>query len=581
MRKTLLVIGLLQCSLACSSRTALAPPAKQSAEQQRDTSNPEGVVRAFFAAVDSHQWQRVEAMLTPTVVVDYSPLGGHQGEKSARELVSDWQAFLPGFEKTVHQPHRIATWVAGDRASATLDAIATHVLHSQTGEPHWTVYVGYDLEFVRESTDWKIARIALSLYETTGNSELAAAAIQRAKSAPSELEISSTARAAVDSYFRALEAQNLEALVSTMAPSIIQDMPLAPDGFPKQLSGIERVRELYATAIRFKQRYTRRSFATGDPNSVLVQFEGDVTTVQGKSYNNAYVNLFTTNDQGRITHIVEHFSPHILLSSWPGLQLPHYSVHAAGATVASGVVRQPTEFDSGGVKLVGHLFFPPEFDSSERYPAAVVTGSWTSVKEQMPDEYASQLAERGFIALTFDFTGFGESDGSPRQFEDSKRKIADISAAVDHLSRHVNVSPDSLIGLGVCASSGYMAHAAANDDRIKRLVLVAPWLHNPEIARSIYDVRPGGTDGLLEAARLAKAAFESSGEETFVLAASELDPLSAMYVPNNVFDYYLNPAKAAGPHYDNRFAVMLLAARCWGPSSGLKVRVLAVSRSRW
>ena len=41
----------------------------------------------------------------------------------------------------------------------------------------------------------------------------------------------------------------------------------------------------------------------------------------------------------------------------------------------------------------------------------------------------------------------------------------------------------------------------------------------------------------------------------YVLGASELDPLSAMYVPENAFDYYLDPAKAAGAKYDNRFAV--------------------------
>ena len=28
--------------------------------------------------------------------------------------------------------------------------------------------------------------------------------------------------------------------------------------------------------------------------------------------------------------------------------------------------------------------------------------------------------------------------------------------------------------------------------------------------------------------------------------------MSAMYVPGNIFDYYLNPAKGAGPGYDNR-----------------------------
>ena len=88
------------------------------------------------------------------------------------------------------------------------------------------------------------------------------------------------------------------------------------------------------------------------------------------------------------------------------------------------------------MNLKGHLFLPPDFKDTQKYPAAIVTGSWTSVKEQMPDEYASLLARDGFISLTFDFTGFGESEGQPRQVEDHKLKIADIKAAVDFLSSH-------------------------------------------------------------------------------------------------------------------------------------------------
>lgn len=177
------------------------------------------------------------------------------------------------------------------------------------------------------------------------------------------------------------------------------------------------------------------------------------------------------------------------------------------------------------------------------------------MKEQMPDEYASLLAQQGLLTLTFDFTGFGESEGQPRQVEDYRLKIADIRAAVDFLSQHAAVDITRLSGLGVCASSGYMAHATAQDARIKRLVLVAPWLHNPEIARSLYDQRPGGTDGLLASAQAAREQYANTGEMSYVLAASELDPLSAMYVPENAFDYYLDPAKAAGAQYDNRFAV--------------------------
>jgi len=44
------------------------------------------------------------------------------------------------------------------------------------------------------------------------------------------------------------------------------------------------------------------------------------------------------------------------------------------------------------------------------------------------------------------------------------------------------------------------------------------------------------------------------------MVASELHQNSAMYVPANAFDHYFNPAKAAGPHYDNRFAL-----NSWAP----------------
>ncbi|WP_293118153.1 alpha/beta hydrolase, partial [Moorena sp. SIO3E8] len=318
---------------------------------------------------------------------------------------------------------------------------------------------------------------------------------------------------------------------------------------------IEAMRAQYSGVMEYSQSYKRSYFGTADPNVVLVKFSGTITTGEGKPYNNSYVGTYTISEDGKIERFVEQFNPNILLNGWPGLQPETYSMHKAGASTDSGVKLQNITFDSEGVLLKGHLFLPPSFDAEKRYPAAIVTGSWTSVKEQMPDEYASILAKDGFITLTFDFTGFGESEGQPRQVEDYDLKIQDIKSAVTFLTNHENVNATEISGLGVCASSGYMAHATAQDSRINKLILVAPWLHNPEIAKSIYDMRPGGTEGLLKAAGDAKKKYAETGEMEYVLAASELDPLSAMYVPENAFDYYLNPAKAAGAVYDNRFAV--------------------------
>ncbi|MEO1437846.1 MAG: nuclear transport factor 2 family protein [Bacteroidota bacterium] len=510
------------------------------------------LIQHFFANVDQRDWSSVSAAFADTVYVDYTALDGKAGFQTPNDIVTGWKALLPGFDQTVHQIHNEAIWVAGNRATATLDAIATHVLD----QDHWTVFVGYDMEFIQQEDQWAIARIDLSLYQQIGNPDLLAKAMKNVQSSQLPQLINSKAsQETVERFFKALETNNLEALVSTWAPSVYQEMPLAPSSFPKRIDGLEALKNQYAGGIDYDQRYPRQILPTADPNTVLVKFEGQITTAEGRPYHNSYVSIFTTNASGQITAIVELFNPQILLDGWPGLQSEHFSVHAAGASTASGVSLKPVQFMSNGHRLQGHLFLPADFNNQEQYPTAIVTGSWTSVKEQMPDTYASRLAERGWITLTFDFRGFGESEGMPRQVENPQMKIEDIKAAVDFLSQHQNVDQAQLKGLGICASAGYMAHATALDTRITELLLIAPWLHDPTIARSIYDMRPGGTDGLLAAAEAAKNSYAENGEMPYVLAASELDPLSAMYVPENAFDYYLNPAKAAGTAYDNRFAV--------------------------
>lgn len=516
----------------------------------------EAQLKKMFAAVDERAWIEVSNTMADSVYTDYTALGGEAGFNTPEAIITNWKALLPGFSRTVHQVHNFAVWVAGERATATMDAIATHYLDVAEGDDYWTVFVGYDTEFIFEDGHWKLARIDLSLYDQVGNEnlpQLALANVNEGRIMP--LENNSEAIASAERFFSALEANDLSALLANMTEDAQQEMPLSPADFPKVLAGKPAIEHQYAGVMKYTQRYERTYLPTSDPHTVLVKFNGTVVTEAGKDYNNYYVNLFTTDDKGRISRIVEHFNPNILLESWTGLTPATYSVHAAGARRNGGVTLQEVTFFSGGVKLAGHLFLPPNFQEDKTYPAAIVTGSWTSVKEQMPDEYASLLAEKGFIALTFDFTGFGASEGQPRQVEDYQLKIADIQAAVDYLHRHDNVNTNEISGLGVCASAGYMAHATAQDQRIKQLVLVAPWLHNPAIAKTIYDLRPGGTEGLLAAARNAKERYAETGEMEYVLAASELDPLSAMYVPGNAFDYYLNPAKAAGKVYDNRFAV--------------------------
>ena len=107
-------------------------------------------------------------------------------------------------------------------------------------------------------------------------------------------------------------------------------------------------------------------------------------------------------------------------------------INLQNVAAVPGTQSRPVNFDSSGARLSGTLFTPEAPDGPR--PAVVVTGAWTTVKEQMAGTYARELAARGYVALAFDSTGWGESGGAPRYVEDPSVKTADIHAAAAFLT---------------------------------------------------------------------------------------------------------------------------------------------------
>lgn len=210
-------------------------------------------------------------------------------------------------------------------------------------------------------------------------------------------------------------------------------------------------------------------------------------------------------------------------------------------------------FMNDGQKLVGNLYLPADYDASKQYPAVIVSGSWTTVKEQMAGLYAEKLAQQGFLTLAFDFRNFGESEGEPRFYENPSSKVEDIGSAVSYLQTLSQVDNDKIGAMGICAGSMYTLMAAAKDSRIKSVVTAASWLHDAEAVKLFY----GGEEGVqskIKAAKAAKAKYQQTGEVDYIAAISTTDESAAMFGP---YDYYLNPERGAVKQWSaDKFAVM-------------------------
>lgn len=220
------------------------------------------------------------------------------------------------------------------------------------------------------------------------------------------------------------------------------------------------------------------------------------------------------------------------------------------ASQAGEVRVERVSFSSAGQTLVGHLYLPAGVSAQNTAPAAVVTGAWMTIKEQMAGRYARELAERGIVALAFDFRGWGESAGQPRAMEDPVAKTEDIRAATRYLAQRAEVRGQTLAGLGLCASAAYMAEAAATTPALQAVALVAPWLQDKAIVEAVY----GGAKGVAQLVKLgreAEARWRSSGQATLVPAASSTDKTAVMYkVP-----YYTERDRGLVPQWENRFNV--------------------------
>jgi fermentation-respiration switch protein FrsA (DUF1100 family) len=203
---------------------------------------------------------------------------------------------------------------------------------------------------------------------------------------------------------------------------------------------------------------------------------------------------------------------------------------------------EAVSFRSGDTTLRGLVFKPSSI--SQPLKAVVVTGAWTTVKEQMAGTYARELAQRGFLALVFDFSGWGQSDGYPRFVEDPVRKTENVKAASAYLASRDDVDTAAIHGLGVCASSGYIA-AAGTGGEFASIALVAPWLHDDALASQIY----GGQDATAALIATSEVA-ENQATGTVLRAASTVDNTAPMFqVP-----YYTEEDRGLIAEYDNKFS---------------------------
>ncbi len=217
---------------------------------------------------------------------------------------------------------------------------------------------------------------------------------------------------------------------------------------------------------------------------------------------------------------------------------------------------QTLTFSSQGTTCAAWLFPAAHDDlaSVAGRPVVVMAHGLGGTKDSGLAPFAEAFAEAGLDALVFDYRGFGESDGTPRQTVSLAAQVDDYRAAIDAAKALPGVDPRRVVLWGVSLAGGHVLTAAVGRSDVAAVVALIPMvdgmaagLHATKSHRPSELARATGR-GI--ASKLSAATGRGSRMMPIVARPGEV----GAFTLDGAYDDYL---AIAGPSWRNEIAAEL------------------------
>ena len=184
-------------------------------------------------------------------------------------------------------------------------------------------------------------------------------------------------------------------------------------------------------------------------------------------------------------------------------------------------MKKAVTFYSEGVRLTGDVYYPADLGPGERRAGIVLCHGYTGVKDLYLPDNARLLTEAGYIAMTFDYKGWGESEG-PRSRLVPYSRVYDVQAALTLLGTLPEVDAERLGIYGTSYGGATVVWVGAIDPRVRCVVSVVGIGNGARWMRSVR--RPDEWHDLLERSREDRLKRALTGQSEFVERSEILLP---------------------------------------------------------
>lgn len=129
-------------------------------------------------------------------------------------------------------------------------------------------------------------------------------------------------------------------------------------------------------------------------------------------------------------------------------------------------------FDSGGTRCAVRIYRPSAHEFAR--PVIVMAHGLGSVRALRLYSYAERFAAAGYVAVVFDYRGFGDSEGQPRQLLDIAMQHDDWRAALRYARSLAGVDSARVVAWGTSLAGGHVITIAGQGEPLAAIVAQVP-----------------------------------------------------------------------------------------------------------
>ncbi|HAR64481.1 MAG: hypothetical protein DKM50_13260 [Candidatus Margulisiibacteriota bacterium] len=132
-------------------------------------------------------------------------------------------------------------------------------------------------------------------------------------------------------------------------------------------------------------------------------------------------------------------------------------------------MKHEISFYSEGMLVAADLYMPENIKEGAVLPAIVLCHGFAGIKEILLPDYAELFCSKGYIALVFDYRGFGKSEGERGRLVPIEQ-ISDVRNAITYIGSLPEVDSGKIGLWGSSFGGANVISAAAIDVRVKCIV---------------------------------------------------------------------------------------------------------------